>query len=285
MLPVEVQAAELTSEGLRFDRQYLIIQPPTDPDATYAEHFTIKTQFSLCLLQPVIDETWSRLTIKHVHDSSKPTLNIPLTPSPISLMNAKVFHVSVFGTKASGVDMGDSAADFLTDHMGTPARLIYIAGSGRRDIPGAAYEPNRRDSMSLAFDGAPMQPQRIRFADAAPLLISSSASEEDTRQRLPPQHRNEDIIIRFRSNIHFKSDPDTPPFDEDSWKLLRILPNTQRAQAITVKCIFKCVRCLSLNVDFEKGGMVPTRRQVYGLLARDRRVNEAFPRKVALLVS
>jgi hypothetical protein len=67
-----------------------------------------------------------------------------------------------------------------------------------------------------------------------------------------------------------------PPYDEDDWSLIVI---RAESGSVFVKCLFKTVRCLSLNVDIEKGAMAERERQLYGLLARDRRVNDAFPRK------
>ena len=40
--PVEVTAAEITNEGLRFDRQYVLVKPPTD-EQPLAEHITGKS--------------------------------------------------------------------------------------------------------------------------------------------------------------------------------------------------------------------------------------------------
>jgi uncharacterized protein YcbX len=171
--------------------------------------------------------------------------------------------------------MGQGPADFFTKHLQRPIRLLFIAGTGRREIPGAAYIPNHLAALPVAV-GEKLQPQRIRFADAAPLLITSSASEQDARSRLPKASQGEDVILRFRPNIHIDVHDKLPPYDEDEWRFLTI---QTASGAVSVKCLFKTVRCLSLNADLEKGGMVATNRQLYGLLARDRRVNPAFPRE------
>ncbi|KAI6908013.1 hypothetical protein KC355_g18658, partial [Hortaea werneckii] len=113
----------------------------------------------------------------------------------------------------------------------------------------------------------------------APLLITSTASEEDARKRLPPAARGEDVIVRFRPNIHIDVGTEVESYDEDSWNMLTIRSQVDRAQEMSVRCLFRTVRCLSLNVDLEKGGMIATNRQLYGLLARDRRTNDKFPHK------
>lgn len=194
-------------------------------------------------------------------------------------MEAKTYQVSVFGTTSEGVDMGSEAATFFSNHLNQPVRLLYIAGFGRREIPGAAYVRGQMNALSLRLHQSSSQPQRLRFADAAPLLVTSTASETDARLRLPHENQFEDVILRFRPNIHIEVDDNIRAYDEDLWKMLLIRGNPSKTQTVMVKCIFKCVRCLSLNVDFDTGGVVTTKRQMYGLLAKDRRVNRNFPRK------
>lgn len=277
--PVEVTAAEITNEGLRFDRQYVLAKPPTEETAGLAEHITIKNHFSLGLFHTMIDQAWSKLTITHVHAEEHSSITLPLSPSPMSLFNAEVYQVSIFGTKAPGIDMGEEVSEFFSFHLQKPVRLLYIGGNGQREIPGAVFMPKHKyRALSIAVNDK-LQPQRIRFADAAPLLITSSASEEEARSRLPPSARGEDVIVRFRPNIHVDVGTEQKAFDEDSWDILTIRSRADRAQEVTVRCLFRTVRCLSLNADLAQGTMITTNRQLYGLLARDRRVNELFPRE------
>ena len=91
--------------------------------------------------------------------------------------------------------------------------------------------------------------------------------------------------MRFRPNIHVDVGTEVESYDEDSWNMLTIRSQVDRAQEVSVRCLFRTVRCLSLNVDLEKGGMIATNRQLYGLLARDRRTNDKFPRKSINLAS
>ncbi|TKA65808.1 hypothetical protein B0A55_09613, partial [Friedmanniomyces simplex] len=89
--PVEVSAAEITNEGLRFDRQYVLVKPPTKQQPL-AEHITIKWRFDLGLFHTAIDKAWSKLTITHSHAQEREVLVVPLTPSPLSLLDAKIFE-------------------------------------------------------------------------------------------------------------------------------------------------------------------------------------------------
>ena len=266
-------ATEVTNEGLRFDRQYVLVKPPNEKSAGLAEHITIKTTFQLGLFKTAIDKSWSKLTVTHTQAKEKTILVLPLTPSPLTLLNAQTFEVSIFGTRAPGLDMGEDASRYFSFHLKQPVRLLYIGGNGQREIPGAAFL-----GMKAAINDR-LQPQRVRFADAAPLLITSTASEEDARRRLPPSARGEDLIVRFRPNIHVDVEGEQKPYDEDSWNMLSIRSKLDPEQEIMVRCLFKTVRCLSLNVDLSKGAMITTPNQLFGLLMKDRRVNPQFPRK------
>lgn len=227
----------------------------------------------------MIDRSWSKLTITHVHSEENSSITLPLSPSPVSLMNAEVYQVSIFGTKAEGIDMGEAASKFFSFHLDKDVRLLYIGGSGQREIPGAVYMPKQKiRALHIAVNDK-LQPQRLRFADAAPLLVTSSASEEDARRRLPPSARGEDVIVRFRPNIHIDVGTEQKPYEEDMWDMLTVRSKADPSQEVSIRCLFRCVRCLSLNADLATGAMINTNRQLYGLLAKDRRVNELFPHK------
>ena len=275
--PVEVQAVELTNEGLRFDRSFVLVYPPAD-NSPVAQHLTIKKVYELALFQPEIDSSWSKLTISHAQGLAPQTVTVPLTPSPLSLLKSTTYQVSVFGTTAIGVDVGEEAATYFSKHLRQDIRLLYIGGTGRREIPGSAYIPKQLSTLSLALKEG-LQLQRVRFADAAPLLVTSTASETDTGLRLLPQHRGEDILLRLRPNVHIDVGDDLPAWDEDNWLTLVIQTGPRGTQKVIIKCIFKCVRCLSLNADLETGKYIERARQLYGHLAKDRRVNNRFPHK------
>lgn len=275
-----MSASEITNEGLRFDRQYVLVKPPHAASKGFAEHVTIKNNFELALFHTAIDKSWSKLTITNTQAKENKTLTIPLTPSPLSLFRATTYQVSIFGTEATGIDMGDEVSRYFSSHLErlAPVRLLYIGGIGSRDIPGAVFIPKHYRALSVSVNDK-LQPQKVRFADAAPLLITSTASEEDARHRLPPAARGQDVIVRFRPNIHVDVADELDPYDEDTWNMLAIRSQIDPAQEVVVRCLFKTTRCLSLNADLTGGGMSVTPQQLYGLLMKDRRVNEKFPRK------
>ena len=282
LLPVEVTYAEVTSEGFRFDRQYVLVKVPPDPSTRLAELITVKKNYGLALFQPSIDDHWSKLTIRHTQSQPESSIVIPLTPSPFHCASAATYIVSIFGTTAIGVDMGEKVASFFSKHLELDVKLLFIGGDGRRRIPGAAYTGSSTKPLpSLVHQfREDAQFQAIRFADAAPYLVTSTASEKEALSRLPPDQQEYDILARLRPNIHIDVGEEVPPFDEDEWRELAVYSDTAKTrQKALIRCIFKCARCLSLNADLNNGETARRENQLYGLLARDRRVNHHFPRK------
>ncbi len=51
--PVQVSSVELTNEGLRFDRSFVLVNPPKD-DSRRAKFLTIKKVYKLALFKPTI---------------------------------------------------------------------------------------------------------------------------------------------------------------------------------------------------------------------------------------
>jgi uncharacterized protein len=311
-LPVEVNEAEITNTGLRYDRSFVLVKDSGE-DVAVTEHLTIKTTAKVCLFQPSVDfgaSSEQRKLLKVKHTITAEDIEFHLTPTPEELRTAKSFEVEIFGTQAVGVDMGEHVAEWFSRHLEQPVRLLYIGGDGTREGPAPALVPKRvKPRKKTGVLGAwfqpgraeeEMHPQKIQFADAAPLLLTTASSEREVISRLidlpgrDVETADEDIILRFRSNIHLANsisegdpvdlgDRDTSisaPYAEESWKALTIHPSLAPLSnsPVHVDLVFNTVRCQSLNVDFSTGEYLPSDRQLYKLLAtKDRRVNAAFP--------
>src|SRR5699024_10762572 len=138
------------------------------------------------------------------------------------------------------------------------------------DIPGASglKQPHISFKAKQAGENGKSTIQRIRFADASPLLVTSTASAADALSRLPADVRNQDVIIRLRPNIHIDVGPGVQAWDEDDWGKLFISSPGSDLHKATIRCIFRTPRCLSLNVDLKTGKAAPRDQQLYGLLAK-----------------
>lgn len=99
--------------------------------------------------------------------------------------------------------------------------------------------------VELLFSGE--QSNRVReklghnvsFADGYPMLVISEASLEELNRRSPENHS----MDQFRTNFVVSG---TEPFEEDSWKRIRI----GEVEFVAVK---PCERCVLTTVDVNKG--------------------------------
>lgn len=106
---------------------------------------------------------------------------------------------------------------------------------------------------------------RISFADCAPYLVISETSVDNVSARLPDGVEMD--RTKFRPNI-VVSGAETA-FEEDFWTELGI--GSTRARLLVTG---NCVRCMSLNVDYETGKIgTGTSGNVFKSLMGDRRVD------------
>jgi uncharacterized protein YcbX len=61
--PVQVSSVELTNEGLRFDRSFVLVNPPKD-DSRRAKFLTIKKLYKLALFKPTIVSLGDTRTVR-----------------------------------------------------------------------------------------------------------------------------------------------------------------------------------------------------------------------------
>lgn len=287
MLPIEVSSATITEAGFRYDRQFVLIEEPKDVEEGTAKFLTIKTTSRLCLFHQRANEDFTELEVTYSKAGKSASIKIPFMPSPNDLADSITYTVDLFGTKAVGTDMGESYKSFFSKVLEQQVRLLYIGETGMRDLPlPASLIPQTQTWVSRLLGHAEDKiAQKTRFADAAPLLLTTTGSEDEACSRLPKAFQSKDVIKVFRPNIHIETPSDFKPYSEDNWEDVSILPkyspdsSPTTSPSIDLTCIFRCPRCQSLNADMETGGLVPNERSLYKLLVKDRRVNEMMPTK------
>jgi uncharacterized protein YcbX len=188
------------------------------------------------------------------------SITLPLSPSADILSTAKRYPLTLFSTSTVGVDMGDSIASYFRAQLNLPTvRVLYI---GQPRDPHPAMTPS-------------VHPQKIRFMDVAPILLSTSASLDDVSRRLPPRSKfiaNGGFdVTKFRSNIHVSVPKGIPAYDEEFWAEIAV-----GNQGLRFDCTFNTARCLSINVDYDTGKQAPPDEQIYKMMMKDRRINPLF---------
>ncbi|MBD2102296.1 MOSC domain-containing protein [Leptolyngbya sp. FACHB-261] len=193
---IELDAAHLDTWGLRYDRNWLIV----DEKGSF---LTQRAFPRLALIKTALEPDSLRLT-----SPGMPEFSVPLAP-----IASERLSVTVWDDQCQAVDQGSAAAEWLSTFLETPCRLVRI---------GEGYDrPVEPDYIS--------EPAQVSFADAYPLLVISEASLRDLNARLEiPLPMN-----RFRPNLVVFG---CEPYAEDGWRAVRIGNATFRGVKLCERC-------------------------------------------------
>jgi hypothetical protein len=131
--------------------------------------------------------------------------------------------VRVWKDELAALDAGDEAANWLSDVVGAPVRLVEQSGE-------RAIDPSYAHGQ-------------VSFADGFPLLIITDASIRELAARAGI----EVDARRFRPNVVVSG---AAPFAEDRWRVLEV-------GGVTVDLVKPCSRCPMVNVDPDSAEVGP----------------------------
>lgn len=204
------RSAELTETGLDLDRAWMVVDP-------HGEMLTQREWPRMALVQPTL-----RLSDLMLRAPGMLGLHLLLdtVESPT--------RVRVWDDIVKAWDMGALAAQWFTDFLGTPARLVR-------------FDPDERRLADRCWTGEQEAP--TQFADGFPLLVTSTASLADLNQRLAEGGHSPVGPERFRANLVLNG---LTAFDEDHIDELSI--DTDEG-TVRLKLVKPCSRCQIPNVD------------------------------------
>ncbi|KAK4212014.1 molybdenum cofactor sulfurase [Rhypophila decipiens] len=235
-------------------------------------------------------------------------LEVPLEPDISTL---ECVDVELHGSPASAYRMGGAYDEWFASCIGIPVVLVYI-GDGKRPVLGETLDATKLKSkasspkeeaekpgtatrgwissltsyISSATTSKPKDEPApwLTFTDVAPLLIASESSLNDVSSRLsqpastPSPASLEVGMYKFRPNLVVAGQDVPPPaWDEDYWGELEITTREKQTEArkVTLLLTGNCVRCTSLNVDYETGRPAEGELgSVLKKLMKDRRVDK-----------
>ncbi|OOG37346.1 MOSC domain-containing protein [Polaromonas sp. A23] len=213
---VQLNEVVLTETGLEFDRAWMVVD----------EHGVFLTQRELprmALIQPQLK----------YHDM------VLRAPGMLALHIAldqvqEPVRVKVWNDEVKAYDMGPVAAQWFTDFLGRPARLVR-------------FDPEEKRASSLQWtQGVEALNQ---FSDGYPILVISEASLAHLNGKLQAAGHAGVAMQRFRPNIVLGDRPgsaDMSPHDEDRLEVLEVTTEQGVAQLKPVK---PCSRCPIPNID------------------------------------
>ena len=208
-----LRESRLDAYGLAHDREWMIVDPG-------GRFLTQREHPRMARIAPALTDEGLELRA--------PGISPLVLPWPGERGDRGLRRVRIWRDEVWAVDEGDEAAGWLSAVLGIPCRLV------RRD-PGFV----RRVPASYAISSE----DRVGFADGFPLLLISQASLDDLNARLSRSVGME----RFRPNLVVAG---CDPYEEDTWKVLRI-------NEVTLHAVKPCSRCTIPTVDPETGERDP----------------------------
>lgn len=200
--------AWLGASGFRFDRGWMAAKP----DGTF---LTQRSHPQMALVQTTIEDDRLVLSSFGLEDHTVPESNADM----------RRFNTEVWGDRVNALDTGDLSAEWLSQAIGEPCRLLVFP---QNEI--------RLCDQTVARPG-----DHTRFADGFPLLVVSQASLDDLNSRLAtPVAMN-----RFRPNLVVSG---SEPYEEDRWQRISI-------NGIRMRLLEPCARCSVPTVDPETGNL------------------------------
>ncbi|HET8746798.1 MAG TPA: MOSC N-terminal beta barrel domain-containing protein [Ramlibacter sp.] len=207
---VELREAVLTETGLDLDRAWMVVDEKGD--------FVSQRELPrMALIRPQIrlsDVVLRAPGMLALH------LQIDTVEEPVK--------VRVWDDEVQAYDMGAVAAQWFSDFLGRPLRLVR-------------FDPEQQRLASRKWTGDAEAP--TQFQDGYPLLVTSTASLDLLNARLAAAGHAAVGIERFRPNIVLAG---LEAHDEDRLELIRIAADEGQVQLRPVK---PCSRCPIPNVD------------------------------------
>ena len=200
----------LIETGLEFDRAWMLI----DADRRYV---TQRSLTRMALIQPTLKST-------------EMVLRAPgMLALHVALDRVEApTRATVWADEVAAFDMGDLCAQWFSDFLGQPLRLVR-------------FDPDQKRLSDHRWTGA--LDAENGFADGFPLLVTTRASVDELNARLAAQGEQPVTMARFRPNIVLSG---LVAHDEDA--IDEIVFDTPDGP-VRLKLVKPCARCTIPDVD------------------------------------
>ena len=200
---IRLQQSEVTEKGLKFDRQWMLI----DQDGTFISQ---RKYHQLSLLQVSIADTEISVTHKQNSDLH---LKFNSTEETGNLIQVKIWDDS-----CAGMEVSHEVNNWFTSLLGLEVRLVKMSTDERRLVD-QRYATNQ---------------EVVSFSDGYPFLIISQASLNALNQKLEQPV----LMDRFRPNFVFSG---AEPHIEDSFADFQIRDIIFSAVKPCARCVLVTV--------------------------------------------
>lgn len=167
---ISVPAAELTPQGLRHDRRWLLVDE-RNRFLTQREH----TEMALLAVEPA----HNGFLLRHRQRPELLPLYIPFEAQPNKTLFVSIWDDMVWAWRGA-----PEADEWLSTALGQPCKLVYMSDMARRDVEPDKPELNPAGTL-------------VSFADGYPYLLAT----EESLAKLNAQLAEPVPMNRFRPNL------------------------------------------------------------------------------------
>ncbi|GAP36313.1 MOSC domain-containing protein [Piscinibacter sakaiensis] len=209
---VSVDEALLIETGLEFDRAWMVV----DPDGVFV---TQRELPRMALVRPTL--RWQDVVLR-----APGMLALHLALDTVE----QPLRVRVWDDEVPAFDMGPLAAQWFSDFLGRPLRLVR-------------FDPSHKRLSSKRWTGA--VDAENAFSDGYPLLVASTGSLDELNRRLAAAGQAPVTLARFRPNLVLEG---LDAHAEDTLDELRFeTPDGP----VRLKLVKPCPRCPMPDIDPE----------------------------------
>lgn len=236
---IEVQQALLTETGLDLDRAWMVV----DAQGMF---LTQRSLPRMALIRPQLksDEMVLRAPGMLALHVAIDAVEAPAT-------------VTVWRDTVPAWDMGPVAAQWFSDFLGQPCRLVR-------------FDPEHRRLSSLEWTDGVEAPNQ--FADGFPLLVTSEASLSDLNARLTAGGHGVVGMERFRPNVVLAG---VDAHDEDRVDLIHVGGGDGTAD-VHLQPVKPCARCSIPDIDPATAESNPSVGDTLRTYRQDKRLDGAI---------
>lgn len=231
--PVELREAQLTETGFDLDRAWMVVDER-------GEFVTQRELPRMALVRPQLKHSE---VVLRAPGMLALHLSVDTVEEPV--------RVRLWDEEVAAYDMGAVAAQWFSDFLGRPLRLVR-------------FDPDHKRASSLKWTGG--VEALNQFSDGYPLLVASTASLDLLNGKLQAAGHAPVTMERFRPNIVLEG---VEAHDEDRIGELRIATGEGD---VVLRPVKPCARCPIPDIDPATAKSDPAVGAMLATYRRDERV-------------
>jgi uncharacterized protein YcbX len=275
-----VDKATVTKTGFLYDRRFMLLK--VDKDESGKEKFvnmavstfSEMTLFLTSIKFPTHGKDGEIIVTFCPPNAERKEIIISLEPDTSSM---STLDVTMHGSYTRAYGMESQYNEWFSQCFGFPVVLAYLGEhlrpvlfpkSPNQQVTTSSWLSSITKNIPL-LGGMQEEAPKITFADCAPFLVVTEDSLHEVSARLPDGVNMD--ITKYRPNIVLAGAEKA--WDEDFWAEIQV---SDQEDGVTIPLQHNCIRCQSINVDYNTGKPGKGKSgEVLKLMQKDRRVDKA----------